>query len=726
MTDAAAQPKPFRLEFANRVIEHLGVKLYQNKPTNVVAEFLSNSWDADSSEVDIELFADADGHPSIAITDNGRGMTRDELTDEFLVIGRNRRSSPTERSDGGRALMGRKGIGKLAGFGIAKTVDVIASPNPRLRGTESARAIYWLRFSLQDLLARAESGEVGSYEPDVVADGMGEADFQELVAASPDRKLFDQFFGHLASGAGGVAVILSNTTLQRAMNPDAVLQSMGRRFTVSMLRPDFVVRVNGKGVTPELALPPLHPFGFGDWSNPIEEQVDVGGSYRPVQYWVKFVDIESSNWSIENAGIGIYAHGKIAQDRPFFFDVKGKEILSRYVYGVIEADWLDELPADVVSTDRRSIDWDVAETAAFHKWGSAKLSSWLEEYRKWRSGQPKRKIVERIRAVSPRSTLTGAEEEALAELLSEVLPGLADDEDAKNRATQSFTEAWTHAPTRALTQALWQKVFSSLGSDRAVFAELVENLRKSMVPEAMGLAVTVAQRIAAITTMRRMIEENKTETHLQRLIETFPWLLGPRWERLTANQTIRTLVARTHKPDHDAGEWDLDNPGTNLKPDFVFLSDAGEREEFVVFELKGPEAGKTLQPIEYEQLSQYLKIIRNVHPDKKIAVRGVLVGHDSGGFEATDTRIEIRLWSEILLEARALHVEYLRALLLASEPNATDARLRQIADFGGKETMELLTRLQPVGNFPDVINDMLQLLGSSQGAAATLPDVSPD
>lgn len=44
----------------------------------------------------------------------------------------------------------------------------------------------------------------------------------------------------------------------------------------------------------------------------------------------------------------------------------------------------------------------------------------------------------------------------------------------------------------------------------------------------------------------------------------------------------------------------------------------------------------------------------------------------------------------ILLEARNLHVSYLQALLLASDPGATDVRLKQIADFGGKETMELL------------------------------------
>ena len=717
MSDQQLASKPFRLEFSNRVIEHLGIKLYQNKPTNVVAEFLSNSWDADATAVQIELKAHGAGEtPSIVITDNGRGMTRSELTDEFLVIGRNRRTSPTEKTSGGRLPMGRKGIGKLAGFGIARTIDIVASPNGNLRkgDTASLQLFYWLRFSLQALVELSNASLAVAYEPEVLADGISLADIEALIKREPHAAAYTHFLANAKKGTGGVCVYLSNTTLKKAINIDSLLQSLGRRFTVAMLRPDFVVTVNNTTITPEKALPPLHDFGFGDWNTPFVEKLMIGGVERELRYWIKFVNLQGSDWSIENAGVGIYAHGKIAQDRPFFFDIKGKEILSRYIYGVVEADWLDELPSDVVSTDRRSLDWDTTETSRFHEWGASKISSWLEEFRKWRARQPKTEIIQRIRKVSPNSTLTGTEEEALAELLNEVLPSLANDEEAKDRTTKSFKEAWTHAPTRLLTKGLWEKVFSSINSDSNVFAELVESLRKSMVPEAMGLAVTMAQRVAAITVMRKMIEADKTETHLQRLIETFPWLLGPQWERLTANQAIKTLVTTKHIPDETAGEWSISDAKLKLKPDFVFLSDAGAEKEFIVFELKGPEAGKTLQPVEYEQLGEYLKIIRAVYVDKSITVKGVLVGHDMGGFEMNDRRITVKTWSEVLLEARNLHVSYLQALLLASEPGATDVRLKQISDFGGKETMELLSRLAPVGNFPNIITDSLNFLSTSR------------
>lgn len=717
--------KKFKLEFSNRVIEHLGIKLYQNKPTNVIAEFLSNSWDADASKVDIDLKASLDtSPPEIIITDNGRGMNRNELTDDFLVIGRNRRGNePDKKTPLGRSPMGRKGIGKLAGFGIAQIVDIISTENIKLRDVSNeTRKIFWLRFNLKDLVDKSYESMNNFYEPEVISDGLNYDEFLELSEYKTHEDKLSKWKSHLEKDEGGVCVILRNTTLKKSLSTDSILKSMGRRFTVSMLRDDFIVSVNNKRVSPTDALPPMHDFGFGHWDSPIVEYIDVCGVSKEIKFWVKFVDIQETKWSIENAGIGIYTHGKIAQDRPFFFDVKGKEILSRYIYGVVEADWLDELPSDVVSTDRRSIDWDTDYTEPLHSWGASKLNSWLDAFRKWRAEKPKTETIKRIREKN--SGLSGTEEEALAELLSEILDNLGDDEEAKDKATESFTNAWVHAPTRKITQGLWEKIFSSINSDTKVFTKLVDGLRKSMVPEAMGLAVTMAQRVAAITVMTKMIEDSRTETHLQRLIESFPWLLGPQWERLTANQEIRTLVEKKHKPDLEQGEWSLASKDGILKPDFVFLTDSGKEKEFIVFELKGPEVGKTLQPVEYQQLHEYIRIIRGVYTGSDISVKGVLVGHDKGGFEEFDSRITVRTWNEVLLEARNLHVAYLKSLLLASDPQANDIRLQQISDFGGKDTMELLEKFGGIEEFPEIISSTLKLYGVSEIGTPDLLDPS--
>lgn len=679
-------PKQFTLDFSNRVIEHLGIKLYQNKPTNVVAEYLSNAWDADAKNVDIDIKAGV-GSKSIIITDNGRGMTREELTDHFLVIGRNRRNQPDEKSQGGRGLMGRKGIGKLAGFGIANTLEVLSIPNPTIR-EDAAAKMYWLRFSLTDITKNHGTG--GSYHPEVIADGADLGELDALIVKNGGGESFASFVANAKAGKGGVCIRLNDITIKRELKTEMLLSALGRRFTVTMTKADFVVRVNATEVSPKIAFPAFQEFKIGDQNAPIKDSISINGKQRDISYWVRFVNLEDQDWPIENAGIGIYSHGKIAQDRPFFFDVKGKEIHSRYMYGVIEADWLDELPDDVVSTDRRSIDWSTDDTEAFHNWGAAKIPAWLDGYRKWRESLPRTEIKKKIRTLN--QNLSAQEEDALADLLSEVFTDLGNNEDAKNKTTEKITSAWTHAPTRKLTQSIWKEVFAKGDRSSKDFGNLMEQLRKSMVPESMGLAVTMAQRIHAITSLHRMIVEEKTETHLQRLIEKFPWLLDPEHEFLTANQSIRTLAEEKYKSTTHVGAELLDADGKR-RPDFVFLSDPGQQLEFVIYELKGPECGKTLQPDEFDQLQDYIRIVSRLYPDKE--VRGILVGHDYGGVKKeSDTRIRVRRWADVLQQARHSHVSYLEALLRIAEPEADDTRLKQIADFGGKETLELLKRYQ--------------------------------
>ncbi|MGV0998267.1 MAG: ATP-binding protein [Fluviibacter sp.] len=698
----------FKLDFSNRVIEHLGIKLYQNKTTNVIAEFISNSWDAGAKHVAIDLIAgDTAQSRSIVITDDGLGMTRDEIINDFLVIGRNRRKTPTEKANKNRAPMGRKGIGKLAGFGIAKSIDIISMPNPALRSSGGfERKAYWLRFHLDKIIAESSSRGAGGYHPEVIADGLTANELEKKVKELSLETTFNRFLSQIHANEGGLCIHLNHLTTKRNTSPEALLSSLGNRFTVTLQNPDFMVTVNGKGLAPEDVFPKFHDFGFGSHDSPITETIEICGTPREVSYWVKFVALSDSDWPLESAGVGIYTHGKIAQDRPFFFDVKGKEIFSRYLYGFITADWLDELPQDVVSTDRRSVNWEDEHTEALHKWGASKLSGWVESFRKWRKEQPKKEIIERIRNQAAGQKLTGTEEEALADLLSDVLPSLGNDEEAKNNATSSLTSAWTHAPTRKLTQTLWHEVFSNEDGDLKSFSALIDKLRSSLVPEAMSLAVTLSQRVAAITALRKTIESDKTETHLQKLIEEFPWLLGPSWDKLTANQTIRTLVRDKFKPNKDVEEWDFDLSHNDLKPDFVFLADPGAEREIVVFELKGPESHKTLQPCEYKQLGRYLDIIQGAYPS--LEVEGVLIGHDKGGFKENRKDITIKTWDEILLSARKLHVSYLASLLEASNPDADDARLEQISDFGGKETLELLNRLNAITTFSPVISAALQ------------------
>ena len=116
--------KKLVMRFDPNTIEHLGVKMYTQIPT-AIAEIIANSYDADAHNLTIRLFDDGD-NKKIIVEDDGIGMTFDEVNNEFLVIGRNRRAEGKVKSPSGtRNATGKKGLGKLALFGIGDTIEVI-------------------------------------------------------------------------------------------------------------------------------------------------------------------------------------------------------------------------------------------------------------------------------------------------------------------------------------------------------------------------------------------------------------------------------------------------------------------------------------------------------------------------------------------------------------------------------------------------------------------------
>jgi HSP90 family molecular chaperone len=119
------QLRDLELKFDPQTIKHLGLKMYSTLPP-AMAELISNAYDADASEVVIKLNEGDDDAKSIVITDNGDGLSYDDINDKFLVIGRNRRlddgDKPSEKYK--RKPTGKKGLGKLALFGLANTITI--------------------------------------------------------------------------------------------------------------------------------------------------------------------------------------------------------------------------------------------------------------------------------------------------------------------------------------------------------------------------------------------------------------------------------------------------------------------------------------------------------------------------------------------------------------------------------------------------------------------------
>lgn len=112
-----------KMSFDPHTIEHLGIKMYSVLP-NAIAELIANAYDADATEVHIRII-DTKGDKRIIVSDNGTGMTFNEINENFLRIGRKRRESDNGISIiKNRKVTGRKGLGKLAFFGIGDIIRI--------------------------------------------------------------------------------------------------------------------------------------------------------------------------------------------------------------------------------------------------------------------------------------------------------------------------------------------------------------------------------------------------------------------------------------------------------------------------------------------------------------------------------------------------------------------------------------------------------------------------
>ena len=139
------------LKFDHNVIEHLGIKLYQNKLMSVLAELVANSWDADAPRVTLTA-----NQELIGVSDTGVGMNYGR--ESWTTIWLSARSSERRRVNapfGNRLPMGRKGIGKLAPFGDDRKVDVV---------TASDGKVNWFTLDVDAMLQKGPAA--GYYLPE--------------------------------------------------------------------------------------------------------------------------------------------------------------------------------------------------------------------------------------------------------------------------------------------------------------------------------------------------------------------------------------------------------------------------------------------------------------------------------------------------------------------------------------------------------------------------------
>jgi hypothetical protein len=633
------------------VVRHLGLQNYKG-PVAAIAELVANAWDADSKEVriTIPLGRPIKSEDQIVVRDYGHGMCWEDCDEKYLVIARNRRDvERTDRTANGRPLMAHKGLGKLAGFGIAKTVDV---------KTISKGKITHFKMSFDDLDA-LRLGQ--NYEPKMLAD--------EKATELPD----------------GTEIVLQDLSLQRAIPEEYFFNSMSVKFSV--MSDKFKVFVNDKLL--EKKCIPLE-FRFPEEVNEEVTEIDKDGFGRtilsnglPIKWWIGFM--EEPIQTEEFHGISIVARGRAAQD-PWDFDLAGGawgQHGLRYMTGEIVADFVDEgIPYenDTILTNRSGLNWESPKNRPLYEWARKKIRDLLREWSDRRGKKTLEKVqekhpelVEKINRFQPREQKE----------LNMAMRALA---QVPTMQPEKLTELFNHVIDGYQDKVLVNMIQEIIELPPGEMQRTIEILTEFDILEAIRVHKFVSSHVLVIRRFREMIDAGVPEKpDMHDHIRKYPWLLGIKYQPMDYEHSLRKVL------DERFGIKSDDKAGKKI-PDIVVMR-AGT--DVLVIELKRPDyaVGKE----ELNQIKEYVDYLREWLDGtntegligKRIKgenVEGYLIAYDIRDdalvrrekARLEKDRIKVCKWYDILMKTEDDHRDFLE--IVRKRAPKDDPRIRELEE----------------------------------------------
>lgn len=491
--------------------------MYQS-PVNAVAELIANAWDADATEVDVRLPTTAESAGVLELEDDGVGMTHKECQDFFLEIGRNRRGDdPTQYTDGrGRPVLGRKGIGKFAGFGIARFMEI---------ETVSAASGELTRFRL-DLEALTGEDYVG-----------GKKKIDVLEYKDPDDERVSDH---------GTRLTLSGLTISRIPSPDAFRVSMARRFLLHQGQEEFEITVDGEPLPAALEAAGFEYVFPRDMPEEFltENKIDLGEdgwgeedvSGKRIRW--RFLFHKDTLDEEELKGVAVFTRGKLAQ-RPFFFLVtKGLhgQHGTEYMAGQVVADYIDELPNDLIATERQRINWEHTETRPLLEWGRERLRQCLRLWASLRAERKAKQLEEKLTGFEDRlGRLKDHEQKTVRRALKAI--------GRVSTLSDLQFEELAEAVLTAWEQGRLHDLIHDMSESPELSEEgLLDILVEAKVLTALQTVEVVRTKLETVRGLRRRIEARELENAVRDFIAENPWLISPEWETFTRERGLKTVI----------------------------------------------------------------------------------------------------------------------------------------------------------------------------------------
>lgn len=506
------------LRFHGRIIDSLGIQMYQS-PVAAIAEMIANAWDADASVVDVKLPERLGKGMEIVIKDDGIGMTYDECQNHYLDVGRNRRvSGNTSKSPTGRPLLGRKGIGKFAGFGIADIICVDTTSQ-----TTGERTVFEL--DLRKLRGESYANTDGFRIPVL-----------EKMPPTEEKR-----------ASHGTEIRLKNLKLTQVRRAGPFAKSMSRRFLITQHSDTFKVRINGEELPEHTDIDSQIEFDFP--SQCTSEEKNILGVKEQEDGWGKdTVGKGVVKWRIrftktpidvdEFRGVSVFCGAKVAQT-PFFFNlsggVSGQHGL-QYMTGVIRADYLDRLKEDIITTERQRLNWENNEARKLQEWGKTKVKQLLTIWKERRAESKLKMLDARTSSFSERlNKFPPSEKKVVGNALRKIASIEALDDGQFETLSNSMLTAWEGGRLKELITNISE--VQSMDEQ-----SLLGILSEAQVLSALQVAEAVKAKLDIINGLRKRIEARELENAVRDYIAKNPWLLSPQWEIFTKERSINHIV----------------------------------------------------------------------------------------------------------------------------------------------------------------------------------------
>jgi hypothetical protein len=688
-----ASAAKYVMTISRLTVDKLGVKLY-DRVSAVIAELVANSYDADARKVTItapmgEYLATRnqeqviDKGYTIEVTDNGNGMTPDEVNRYYLRVGAERRKD--ERGDKskkfGRKVMGRKGVGKLAPFGICHQIEILTSGGTTTKGKDADGRTSTGYLTAHLILNRDEilKDEEYNYAPTV---GKLDGTIAKRTGTTITLRTFairkvptiDDFSRALAQRFGVKSPHWQIELVDALKTPtDAAYKAIVGEFDiVTMENTKISFRPGDDGKIENQA--------FDTDGKPVAD-LNAGftfnGNNYPINGWVAYAKEPYKDDLM--AGVRIYCRGKIAAQTNLFnrkAGFTGEHDVRSYLVGELHADWLDE-QEDLIQTDRRDILWSHELGQEFQNWGQLvvrKIGTRSRDPMKkktWDRFKEVAKLEKRVQEAFPREDQASLRERAMkvAQMVGQTIR--ADEVEDVEHVEHFVQLSLMLAPVITLDE----KLRAAADSSDSPLTVVTDILRTARVAELASFGRIAEDRIRVIETVEKLKDDpNTLESAFQTLIETSPWLIDPQWSPITANQSFSTLRKEfikffKQKTGTDLNLTDFSDP--KKRADFVMSS---QDNIIQIIEIKQPQ--HKLADEEVDRIVKYRDLMdefltmpgheefKKLFPEFRITLVCDAVNVDGTRRAALEgmkkeSRLTHITWKAFLLRTRQMHKSFL-------------------------------------------------------------------